>query len=376
MRTHLLPLLVALLGAPLAPAQGSGTLDGSWITKMDFSPPIRDMYKGIVLQERGDGRVAGYLPGSVSVWLTSGQITGNHVYLEFLGGDGTGPSLGGPFVASFDGTLSGNKIAGLFSDPTDTFPITWTRISKRAMEESWIFTDSLTGDTNRVGRVERKGSFAAGGFGGQNTCNFLACGGHLNSWDITGNSHSLMLTSSGLCPTLGYMNGTFDSANNVLSGTWTNTTCSTTTNGSFTALKEGLTDTSHVEAVLTLLIKFADRLEAESPLAIKAFSNSYLDNGVTKGDWNNILSGWFLSYDNLSATIETVSKIITMNDGETSSSLADDPRVDWHFKLMGTPSSGGSPVVLLEYIPFSLGGTELFYIGPEAGKAVFVGNGQ
>jgi murein DD-endopeptidase MepM/ murein hydrolase activator NlpD len=370
-----IPLRAAVLLALIAgwaPALSAGglALDGIWSTS------VAGHTKLLALMERADGRLIGYRLEAPGSSITGGQRTGRSVTISTEVRDPLHPPLPG----AFSGTLSGSHLTGTLTGPDGPIAVTLDRFHAPRTVVHWLLRPAAeAGDSlARAVRVEKgSGQFVTGGFAGTQDCDFLACGGRITAWTIAGTNHAMLTESDGSCPAASTLTGTWDAAARLLEGTFATTaTClPAPVSGGFLAGKEGLTRTGDVLDVLRLLRDFADRLEAESPAAADLFASTYLHDGKTKADWRAQLAAIYASYDSLRATIDAVTQVVTFADAEVNAMALPSPRLSWHLSVTGIPAGGGPVTPVLDLRSAFEASQELYWIGDEGGRVVFVGNG-
>lgn len=369
MAPSLLLILAPLLfsqGTPSGPPAGARSpaivsIDGAWAASGGV----------LFLSEGAGGRLFGYLGGDPGTQLISGTRAGSAVDLAFQSADGGGPLRPG----LFSGTFSGASLRGTFDDGSGPVPMTLSRFSGSLLEEHWLLVDAGgSGAQVEAARLSRAGHFFGGGFRGLENCDFLACGGIIDAWTVTGISHLIETSSSGPCPTSSTLTGTLDGATKMLSGALSTSDCAGTTLGTFLGGKGGLTQGTHIQEVLELITDLCTALETESPTAIDAFHTSYLHDGRTRADFAAEFANWFADYHSLEATV-VLERIITIDDGEIVPFLSGPNRLDWQLNLTGIPNAGSTREILLDYAPapFDDGA---HYLGMEGSRRVFVGNDE
>ncbi len=361
-------LQILLLLAPLSQGASPGSVDGIWGSSSAGGTVI------IALKERADGRLLGYIVGESGVWVRSGLVSGSAVTFTLGGEDGGGPISPGSFAGSL--SSSGTKITGTLSEGSTSISLTLRKVKKNFREEPWVFFDSDTGSKTRFTRATKAGLFQMGGFVGLGNCDFLACGGVLSSWAEIGTSHLITTNSFGGCSITAFLSGNFDPASKFLAGTWTLTDCTSTSTGSFIGGKEGATTGIHILAVLDLVRDFADDFEAESSSISDTLHSNFLDNGTTRADFLSKMNTMFSGWNGIRVDVERINQIITIIESDVTPWLGMDPHLDWSFTVYGTPVTGGAEEVLLSLEGDSLDDSDLFFISPEKGRAVFIGNGQ
>lgn len=348
---------------------GASPIDGIWEAVLAGNTHM------IALVERSDGRLLGYMPSSPGSWVVGGQRTGSAVTINLESRDPMLPSDPG----TFSGMRRGSNIIGTLTDSTGTTPVTLHEVHAPRTVTHWLLGPSITSDVfNRAIRVENHaGRFVAGGFVGLTDCSFLACGGRITSWTVAGPAHTILTDSGGVCPSTSALAGSWDVATLLVNGTYTTAaSCPPpSAGGHFVGGKEGLTDMGDVLDVLGLLRDFADRIEAESPAAAHAFAATYLHDGKTRADWRAQLVAMYAAYDGLSVTIDAVRQIVTFADAEVNPKAIPSPRLEWHFSVTGVPVAGGSRTSVLDVTSTFEGEQQLYWIGREARRIVFMGNG-
>lgn len=327
----------------------------------------------VILQERADGRVIGYFPGSAGTSIAGGSRVGSTVTVNFRTEDTMRVS-----TSVLTGTLTGATLDGSFASDGGSTPITLTQSSEAFSFERWNLAPSSTDGQILLNKVRHAdGRFAAGGWIGVKNCRFMACGGRLSSWTITGINHSFSTSSGGSCPQSTLLTATLDAATRVLEGTHSTTTCTATTTGSFFGGKAGIADVAQTQQLLQTLAQLADAIEAESMSAADAFALTYLNDGQTKADISTLLANLYANYNHLQVDIESVDQLITASDSETHPFFAAPPRVEWQMTVKGEPASGGASTTVLA-VSASLDPDDdesVYWLGQEAGRTVFVGNG-
>jgi len=365
MNRCLLLISLALAGLLLSAAPAvAATVDGTWTN-------TTGRFTVLVLHERAAGRLTGYLPDDPATWITGGLHSGAAVTINLAGKD---PLLA--WSGAFTGTLAGRTLTGTFDDGSGPVTITAERTARRLTVEHWILAGGPASDMVRATKVLLpSGAFASGGFVGVAACDFLACGGSITAWTVAGTAHTIATASGGTYPSTSSLTGTWDPATRLLSGSYATTHCLGSASGTFFGGKAGLTDTRDIRRVLELLGDFADRIEAESPAAADAFASFYLNDGMTRADWQAKMAAIYAAYDNLEARIDGVRQIVTQNDSEVHPFVSGPPRVEWHLIVTGAPAGGGPRVTVLDVAAAPRSGEALYWIGEEHGRAVFIGNG-
>lgn len=362
-------LLVTLLASGAAARTPGPAIDGLWSLTADGGGQI------LALIERDDGRILGYNCASPGGWITGGQRTGPAVTLT---SDNRDPHTASD-PGSFSGTRSGATIPGTITDGGGTAAVTLHHVGARRTVEHWILAPASGpgGLVKAMRAAKPSGDFAAGGFIAQTDCDFLACGGAITSWTVSGASHSITTASGGACTSASTLTGTFDPTTKFLNGSFTTTaTClPAPIAGTFAGGTEGQTDSDDILDTLRLLRDFADRIEAESPTAAHAFADTYLNDGKTKADWRAQLTAMYAAYTGLHVTIDAVRQIVTVNDADTNPAVLLPPRIVWHLQVTGTPTGGGPVTTVLDLSSALTGDQQLFWIGRRGGRMVFVGNG-
>ncbi|MDE0916508.1 MAG: peptidoglycan DD-metalloendopeptidase family protein, partial [Planctomycetota bacterium] len=312
----------------------------------------------------------GYVAGTPGLYLVGGSRQGTDVLLDFEGEDGDGIYDAGMFT----GTLTREQLVGFFDDGSGPVPVTLVRSSAQLVEEHWLLIDADTSAMVEATRLLDGGTFLGGAFTGAGQCDFLACGGGIDAWNIAGTAHTIQTSSGGSCSTSSTLTGTLDPTSFLLMGTYTSTSCSSSASGSFMGGKRGLTNTSDVSHLLAMLARFCDALESESATAIEVLHSTYVHDGKTRADWAADFASWYTSYDSIEAIAE-LKQIITVDDGQVHAYLQGPSRMEWHLRVTGVPAGGGDAEVLLDYEP-AMFADGLHAVGTEAGRWVFEGNGE
>jgi len=361
---HLLaPALLALAPAP----------DITGVFEVDGAPAdVR-----LVLHERAGGKIIGYVAGSPGIWITSGQLYGEAAMIHLHGEDG-GSDEG------WDGTLRlypvGSHYKGVFylDDDDEVLIITLTPSKEHFFEETWTWRDEESETFVDVRRLLDPGdNFLGGGFSGQSSCVFMACGGTIDTWDESSVSHTITTSSTGDCGQTGTLHGTFDSATNQLDGPWVSTDCNNNpSGGNFHGGKAGYTTCKHIRAMLLSLGAFADDFEAESLNAADVFHSAYLSDGTTRADWEAQFTAWYAAYDEIEVETTNIANLIYVVGSDVHPYLLDDPRLVWTVRASGLNVSTGVVETFWEREEPQLLGPELSYVGAEGGRLVFVGNGE
>lgn len=365
-RSHtMIHLVSSLLLALPAPTDLTGVYE--------VSGAPADVY--IVLHERADGELLGYIAGSPTVWIESGQTYGSGALIEL---QGTDTDFEEPWSATLRVRLSGRHLEGVLLQEKAVIPITLERTSLRFVEESWIWYDFANATMHDVSRVLDPGNnFLGGGFNSSDSCMFMACGGVIEDWVETGTTHDITTSSTGDCGQTANLSGTFDASANQLDGTWSSVDCTgTPSSGAFIGGKWGGVYDKDVSAMLSSLGSFADDLEDESLDAADVFHSSYLSDGFTRADWEAQLTAWYASYEDLQVEISGPRQLLTVIGSDVHPYLLGEPRVAWEVGITGTHSSTGAEEVLYERSEPHFTGPGLNLIGVESGRIVFTGNGE
>ena len=367
----LIPL--TLLAAPIW--SQAPTIDGTW------SARVGGYHAVLLLDSRADGSILGVLPGEPTVWIDGGSISGSDVTINFSGEDG-----GGAISAfSFTGTISGDILDGVALVDGVLTPVTLNRVATSYAIEHWAIYDTTLGlpiFLNRVGQPSSTSSggssistFRGGGFAGHTTCDFVACGGMIDDWIISGDDHTINLVAGGSCSAAATLTATWDDAEQMMVGTWSSSNCAISTSGDFMGGKIGAAYSADISRVLTMLANFADAVEAESTTALDAFHPAYLDDGTAHSDWATTLAGWYADYDNLVVELGAVKRVITYLAGDEILYLKKEPQINCDITISGEPSSGGPAEEFFTFSPADDFATALSLIGTSGGNSVFVGNG-
>jgi hypothetical protein len=329
----------------------------------------------VVLQERAGGELIGYLAGSPTTWIESGQAFPMGALIELQGQDG---SQAEPWSVTLKLRKLGRDLTGILIQGSATLPITLTRTGVQFSDETWLWFDQATGGTQDVRRaLDLGGNFLLGGFNSSSTCDFMACGGRIDSWSEVAGSHDIWTSSTGSCGQTGHLLGTFDTNSNQLDGTWDSTSCAGPAGmGTFLGGKAGSTSNKEISALLKSLALFADDFEAESLDAADVFHSTYLSDGVNRAAWTTQFSAWFANYDGIQVDISGPKEIITNIGSDVHPYLAGHPRTAWTVRATGTNVSTGLEETFWERIEPELLGPGLRLLGAENGRVVFIGNGQ
>jgi len=345
-----------------APAQ-AGPVSGTWRGMLLGHP------SALTLAERADGRLVGFLLADPNARLVGGSASGKDVTLEIDVAD-PGASASGSFV----GKLKGKKLQGTLTLGGVPTPVTFVRAQARYTLESWVMGEDEI-DARVLRLLGKKGGFQSGGYVGLDDCEFLSCAGDLTAWDVAGDTHAISAASGGGCPSASSLSGTWSASDLVVVGTYAHVDCGGAKGGDFIAGKGGVTDARDLRGVLRLLTQLADRVEAESLSALDLFSVSYLNDGKTWADWQDELTALYADFDDLEVQVAGIDEVATIDDPDVNPLVGGPPRVGWRLVVTGTPSGGG-PVETVADAVFSLqGNQQLAFLGKEAGRWVFVGNG-
>jgi murein DD-endopeptidase MepM/ murein hydrolase activator NlpD len=361
-------LLIARSFLPAHPP-GARPLDAVW------TGALRGHASVLVLRERGDGRVIGYLPADPAVWVSGGRRDGRHVSIDLASDDGAHAWTG-----RFDGDLGGAGLAGaaVFSDlGRQAVHLRRTAIPVRL--EHWIIADTSEGRAVRLPRVlDGGGHLAAGGYVQSEGCGFLGCSGAVTAWTVAGLVHTLSVVAAPDCPSPTGLTATWDPAQLLVQdGHWTRAAlpCRAGASGDFFGGKEGLASFADLGETLSLLAGFLDAIEAESPDAVQAFAAAYRNDGATRADWQGVLAGLYASFDALQASATEIRQVVTANDPEVNPMVLQPPRVEWHLTVTGVPAGGGARTIALDRVARLAGEQGLYYVGREGEVMAFVGNG-
>jgi len=329
----------------------------------------------LVLHERANGEIIGYIAGSPMVWIESGQRYGDSVLLEVMGADGGSEES---WSATVRLRVLGRTLEGVLIQGKDVIPLTLLSSLVSFVEEPWLWYDESLDVIHEVRRtLDISGNFLGGGFSASDSCSFMACGGNIDSWTETSGNHDIWTSSSGDCGQTGHLVGAFDSAANQLNGTWDSTDCNSNTyNGTFLAGKGGSTFDKHIRGVLLSIGAFADDFEAESLDAADVFHSSYLSDGVTRSDWEAQLAAWYAAYDEIEVEIMGLTEVVTIIDSDVHPYLLGNPRISWRVSASGIDVVSGAEETFWERMEPEILGPGLRFVDVENGRVVFTGNGE
>ncbi len=348
-------------------AMGPMKLDGVWEA---VTPGMQAV---VVLAQRGDGRLVGYLPGSLGSRVLGGRVRGRRVH--FLIGDHEGGIWHGEFV----GAVAGTKLAGEIHSGGAATPVEFQLTTQLGLEESWLLFEGDYDERLRMSRVEdATGAFALGGFENLGRCDFVACGGQITSWVQTGLNHTIQTSSSGSagCPMVTDLVGTQDPSEYFLMGTYATSDCTgSLASGSFMGGKLGFTFMDDAEDVVQALAQFADAFENEDAAAADLFHSAYLYNGTSRADWQAMFASWWGQYDGIKLDL-SVDQIVMEQDYEVHAYLAGPARMNLHLQAAGRNVTTGAWEGFWSSQTTLPGGGELSLLGREAGRIVLVGNGE
>jgi len=358
----MIPRVFTLLFICCAGAQAA-TVSGTWSGQFLGHDAVLE------LKERADGSVVGFLPTDPNARVGNGLVSGSNLSLHIVVSD-PGYSAAGTLA----GVITGHQFNGMFTLGGVATPVTLARASSKYGVEYWVMGEEDI--QSRVLRLnDKKGDFVSGGYVGIDSCDFLTCAGDITAWDITGAAHDLTTQSGGACAASANLSGLWSAPDLLLAGSYNLADCGGASAGTFIGGKGGLTDGKSLQGVLKLLADFADRVQAESFTALDLISDSYLNDGKTKANWQSDLSELYNDYNNLSLQVAAVDEVVTANDAEVNPMILLPPRVGWRLVVTGTPTGGG-PLVTVSDITFSLSGNQqLYQVGKEQGRYVFTGNG-
>ncbi len=352
------------LGTSVAPM----ALDGIWESTTPGFEAI------IVLAERADRRLVGYLPGNPGSRLLGGRVDGKDVH--FIIGD-SDPMV--TWTAEFTGVVSGDNLIGIVSDGSGSTPVQFQLTTEPVLEESWLLFENATADRVSLSRMEDgAGSFLFGEFVNLTGCSFLACGGNVSSWNITGLAHTIITSSSGMpgCPMTSTLVGNQDPVEFLVGGTYTSSDCTGVLGGGgFLGGKTGFTTMEDVHALLESLAIFADDFESESPEAADFFHSAYLYNGFARADVEAAFAAWWGQYNSIHVSL-SVDEVAMESDAEVHAFLSGPARMDLRLRAWGRDAMTGAWEDFWNYETAIPDEGELALVGEEGGRVVIVGNGQ
>jgi murein DD-endopeptidase MepM/ murein hydrolase activator NlpD len=296
-------------------------------------------------------------------------VVGKTVTLEIEVADPMASTSG-----SFVGQVKGKQLVGTLTLGGVATPVSFQRARRRYTVESWVMGEDEI-DARALRWLGKKGAFRSGGYVGLEHCDFLSCAGDLTAWDVTGDDHAITAASGGGCPSSSSLMGTWNDAEKVLLGTYAHLDCGGASAGDFLAGKGGVTKARHLRGVLRLLARLADRVEAESLSVLDLFSESYLNDGKTRADWQADFVDLYDDFESLEVAIAGVDEVATIDDPEVNPLIGGPPRVGWHLVATGDPSGGGPTETVADAVFERVGNQQLLWIGKEKGRWVFVGNG-
>jgi hypothetical protein len=345
-------------------------IDGTW------RATVGDHQAVIALKSCSDGEIIGILPAEPTISITGGTISGSNVTVNFSGSDGGGDI--GDF--SFTGVLSGDVLDGQGLVDGALIDVTFNRVIANYQVQFMEVIDQdvspLYPEVNATllfNVVSSAGSFVGGGFTGFHSCEFIACGGMVDSIRINSatGEYTISTVSSNIN---GELVAIWDSAAQIFEGTWSSINSSGyTTGGEFMGGQQGVANSDNFDDVLGLLTTFADGVEGEILVAADIFDSSYLNDGIDSAAWDTRLSSWFSNYDSLQVDIGAVSTIITHNTGNENLWTRRIPQIEATVVVSGINVSTGAAEVIYEFSPSAVN-TELSLITISP-TAKFIGNG-
>ncbi|MBC8370892.1 MAG: hypothetical protein H8E25_12915 [Planctomycetes bacterium] len=360
-------LLTLLLVAPL---QSTAPIDGTWRATVGSHEAV------LALKSCADGELIGILPAEPTISITGGTVNSSNVTINFSGEDGGGAI--GDF--SFAGVLSGDVLDGQGLVDGTLLDITFNRVTANYEVQ---FIELIDPDVSSVypnvgatlffNVVTLAGRFIGGGFSGFHSCEFIACGGVIESLSIDPSTgeYTIATNSSNIT---GELIAIWDSATDRISGTWTSLTSSgLTNNGEFMGGQQGVAASDNFDEVLGLLTTFADGVESETLLASDIFDAAYMNDGVTATDWDARFGTWFADYDNLQVDVGPITTLITHNTGDEEMYVRRLPQIEATVTVSGLNVISGATEIVYEFTPSAVS-SELTLI-TLLPTAKFIGNG-
>jgi hypothetical protein len=360
----LFPLLLLSL------LQTTSPIDGTWRATVGRHDVV------IALKSCADGKLIGILPAEPTISITGGTVSGTNVTIYFSGQDGGG-SIGD---FSFTGVLSGDVLDGQGLVDGSLIDITLNRVTANYEVQ---FMEAVDQDVSPIhpevnatllfNIITHSGSFVGGGFVGFHTCEFIACGGIIDSFSIdhvTG-EHIIVTNSGGVD---GELRATWDSADKTFAGTWSSITSSGySADGEFIGSKQGAAYSDSFDDVMGLFTTFSDGVEGETLFASDIFDAGYLNDGIAPADWDARFSSWFSNYDNLQVELGSITTLITHNTGDESLWTRRLPQIEATVVVTGLNVSTGVTEVVYQFNPTAIN-TELSLITTSP-AVKFIGNG-
>jgi len=350
--------------------QSTAPIDGTWRATVGSHDAV------IALKSCADGELIGILPAEPTISITGGTVSGSNVTLYFSGEDGGG-SIGD---FSFTGVLSGDVLDGQGLVDGSLLDVTFNRVTANYEVQ---FMEVVDPDVSPIypevnatllfNIVTYAGNFISGGFVGFHTCEFIACGGMIDSvsTDRATGEHTIITTSSGVD---GELRATWDGVEKTFSGTWTSINSSGySAGGEFFGSQQGMAYSHSFDEVMGLLTTFSDGVEDETLSASDIFDTSYLNDGITLADWNARFSSWFSNYDNLQVALGSITTLITHNTGDENLWTRRLPQIETTVVVTGLNLSTGVTEIVYQFNPTAIN-TELSLITTSP-AVKFIGNG-
>lgn len=360
--------LQAVAGGSSAPTEEPThrTLNGLWTS---VTP---GMDASLFLTQCADGGLIGYLPGSPGSSLLGGSVTGGAVNLTIYGEDATGF-----WTLTFTGSLQGTTLSGTLDLGGSIQPLDLQKTNLDLVEEHWTLFHEDGENGLELARVEdRFGNFMEAGFVGQHSCDFAACGGQIETWTISGSTHTLTTAADNPCDSVTVLTGDLDPAAMLMKGSYVTTDCtSILDSGNIIGGKGGLTRRGHIQGVLRSLARFIDDFEDEDLAALDVLHSTYLHDGKSRTDWQSDFQAWWASYEDVQVDV-SIKALYTFDDSEVHPYLGDYPRMNWALSASGRSVSTGLTEIFWSYQPDFPDGMHLYFLGQEAGRWVILGNGE
>jgi hypothetical protein len=354
----------------LAFLQSTAPIDGTWRATVGSHDAV------IALKSCADGELIGILPAEPTISITGGTVSGSNVTLYFSGEDGGG-SIGD---FSFTGVLGGDVLDGQGLVDGSLFDVTFNRVTANYEVQ---FMEVIDPDVSPIypevnatllfNIITHAGRFIGGGFVGFHTCEFIACGGMIDSvsTDHATGEHTIITTSSGVD---GELRATWDGVEKTFSGTWTSINSSGySAGGDFFGSQQGMAYSHSFDEVMGLLTTFSDGVEDQTLSASDIFDTSYLNDGITLADWNARFSSWFSNYDNLQVALGSITTLITHNTGDENLWTRRLPQIETTVVVTGLNLSTGVTEIVYQFNPTAIN-TELSLITTSP-AVKFIGNG-
>jgi hypothetical protein len=350
-----LGLVSTLFVLPLSAESASAR--GVWLASIDFGSGLSRKLV-LELEERGDGRLIGYILGGTSQrTVVSGRRIGKDVNLEL-----ELKTITVTRHVTIWGRIAGGRITGSASDGGSSRSIVLDPIRGTVHERRFLLGVPASTGAVLIGEMavalDDIGSLLAGTWVAALSCATLGCDGEITAFDeissapVGSTTLSFKFPNREGCADESSAELAFDQVTRTYSGWYQLGTCTGYVGGALLGVRTTRTQSDHVSQILQGLGRLAD--DHESGRAFSelhfSFSPDYLEYGHHLADLLFLYNAENATYKHIEAAFNRVSLVTTVPEsfgnffGETPPPFG----AVFEERRSGTPSTGSTPITYVD----------------------------